>query len=620
MSNPTHAPLSQLTIDDKVNARRAGRGAEPVFAASIESVGIILPLVVRLGPKGKGFLVTDGSKRFDSLHFLKDAGKTAKGVPIDDNFQVPITVKQEDDAEARETSLMANLHVPLHPVDEYRAFVTFYHDLRNGKQSHDDAVGTIARHFGTGKKHVEQQLALGNLSDKVLDAWVADHLDEDAAQAFTLCPDKKSQETLLAKLIKQLDAGSMLDAGDVKNGLKIAHGNPGRLLNAIGIEAYEKRGGKVTRDLFGADHVVSDEKLAKAMSIEAISNRCDALCAEGWAWALPVDDIQNRYTFGKVESKAKATPEETAKLAELRAITDDYNGDDDAMDAAQEEIDRLDGEIAARGFTADQKAKAGCFVAINAAGNFTIEYGRVKPEEKKAAAAQERAAEKKKKAKKAAKTGEPEEPKEISGALAERLSKQLTQAAAEAIKADPALALTFAITALQANGGYDNGEAIRIKNTGMLARESDEEPDFVDAYKRVGKMKQAEQLKLLAAIVGTAFDFTVTHASQSPLLQEDSIEQFVCNEIDGKALNKALRATFDAPGYFDAVSKAHCLAAITEAVNADEARKVAGKPKGEIAAFCVANVPGKGWLPPELRTRHYDGPQAKAAPKKKAKR
>lgn len=47
-----------------------------------------------------------------------------------------------------------------------------------------------------------------------------------------------------------------------------------------------------------------------------------------------------------------------------------------------------------------------------------------------------------------------------------------------------------------------------------------------------------------------------------------------------------------------------------------EARKVAAKPKADVTKFAIANVPKTGWLPPELRTMHYDGPGAKkvAAP------
>ena len=77
-------------------------------------------------------------------------------------------------------------------------------------------------------------------------------------------------------------------------------------------------------------------------------------------------------------------------------------------------------------------------------------------------------------------------------------------------------------------------------------------------------------------------------------------------------MNAALRAAFDPKDYFAGVSKGLALAAITEAVNADEARKASNKKTGDIAKIALANVPTTGWLPKELRTAHYDGPAGKS--------
>ncbi len=615
MSDLTHVPLSELSIDEKVNARTTGRGAEPEFAASIRAVGIIEPLIVRQ-PNGKGhYTVTNGSKRFDALMFLRDHKESAQGIAVTDAYPVPVVIRAETDTQARETSLMTHvIRSDLHPVEEFRAFSGYYADVRKQKLPHEDAVMTIARRFGISAKYVEQSLALANLDDAVLDAWVKGEIEQDAAQAFTLCPDKKSQAAIFAKLQKQ-SRGS-IDRSDVKNALRIAHGNPGRLLNTIGIEAYEKRGGKVTRDLFGADHVVSNEKLAKAMSIEAVAAKCDALVKEGWAWAIPADDVQNRHAYGQVGIKARPTPEEDAKLAQLRDIIDDYGADDDDQENASAEYDALQAAIDARAFTAEQKAKSGCFVDINHLGNLTVDAGKTKPEERKAVQAQERKAEKKK----AAKSGKAPEPAAMSAALTQRLSEQLTKAAAEAVKAEPALGLTFTLAALLASGGRFGAarDAICISNNGMLADES-KSLSFKAAYDRASKMKPAEQLKLLAEIIGTAFSFVVYRPEQAPLIKGGDAK-LVCDEIDAKAMNASLRKTFDAADYFGNVAKAVVLKAITEAVNADEARKVSGKPKGEIAKFATANVPKTGWLPPELRTAHYDGPTGKAKTTAKKKR
>lgn len=85
--------------------------------------------------------------------------------------------------------------------------------------------------------------------------------------------------------------------------------------------------------------------------------------------------------------------------------------------------------------------------------------------------------------------------------------------------------------------------------------------------------------------------------------------------ITPKVLNHTLRKRFDPEDYFKSAPKELCLAAVTEATAADEARKLSGKTKGDVAKWCIANVGKTGWLPLELRCGHYDGP-SKAAGRK----
>ena len=72
--------------------------------------------------------------------------------------------------------------------------------------------------------------------------------------------------------------------------------------------------------------------------------------------------------------------------------------------------------------------------------------------------------------------------------------------------------------------------------------------------------------------------------------------------------NTAIAKRFDADDYFASAPKGFVIKAIAEAINQDEARKVAGKSKADIAKFALANLGKTGWLPKELRTVHYKGP------------
>lgn len=87
----------------------------------------------------------------------------------------------------------------------------------------------------------------------------------------------------------------------------------------------------------------------------------------------------------------------------------------------------------------------------------------------------------------------------------------------------------------------------------------------------------------------------------------DSIRDLIPIDI----MNDALQQKFDAKDYLASSPTKLVLRAITEAVNADEARKIAGKTKAEIVKFAIANVVKTGWLPPELRTSHYKQPSTK---------
>src|SRR5690606_17640560 len=57
-----------------------------------------------------------------------------------------------------------------------------------------------------------------------------------------------------------------------------------------------------------------------------------------------------------------------------------------------------------------------------------------------------------------------------------------------------------------------------------------------------------------------------------------------------------------AASYFSRVSKARVLEAVTDAVGAEEAGRIVGVKKGDMAAAAERLLEGRGWLPPVLRT------------------
>jgi ParB family chromosome partitioning protein len=598
----TTVALSQLTIDDKANVRKSGRGAEPQYVGSITAKGIIEPLVVR--KNGAGYKVINGGKRLASLGYMRDEGLSAQGVLVTAEYPVPVVIRDENDADARDTSLITNIvRADMHPVEECEAFARMVKD--DGKKPAD-----IAATYGLDIKRVEQRLALGaKLTPAVREAWRKDEIDAEEAEALTLAPDAKSMDAALDKV---LNADWRMDRRQIANLFKIK-GDIGAALNFVTVKAYESRKGKVTLDLFGSNHRVSDEKLLKAMLIEKLDDICKTLLSNGWSFAKVVHNSYGNYEYGRIEPKTSASKEEKERIRELEQLMRDEDDDNPETVAAFAEHERLEAEIAARSFTAEQKAKSGCLVCFDA--RLKIDYGRVKPEEKKKIEAQERAATRKKKVKAAgANNGGAGV---LSAAIVQRLSEQLTAAASDTIaKADGALTLALILA-----GFASHGSIICVRENGLgtkKAKTFSTSGNFATALAGFLKMKQPDQLKALAEVAAAAVDLQALNALAPA--HKDPKKAALCNALPAAEMNKALRARFDAKDYFDSVSKPIALKAITEAINADEARKVSSKPKGEIAKFAISNVPKTGWLPAELRTAHYDGPASKAAKTKAAKK
>lgn len=530
-------PLSGLRID-KSNVRTV-RGTDNELIASLTALGVQVPLIVR--PNGVGHVVTDGGNRLIALQAMAKAGT----IPAD--FPVPVTINKNTDAQARETSLAVNvIRHAMHPVDEFRAFTTLHTD----KAAPMD-VDAIALRFGLTPKAVAQRLALGALCDAVLDAWKAGEIKGETAQAFTLCTNKKLQAQLFAKLHKP---SNRLDAYEVKRALRgDDQHQAARLLDLVGQEAYEARGGKVTLDLFGTDHVISDVPLLNAMRDEYLAASVEKLKADGWSFVL-TEQPKDYYTWGRIETKSAPTPAETARLKAIDKVLkqDDDGGED--FEALETERDDLNEAIRLRGFSAKDKAKSGCIVTMDREGDVSIAYGVVPP---KAQAAKVAAA--------AAKPGEEpakaKKPAVLSQALVQRVQLMFLKGTKSALLADtqktPLAVILAGVVASQitADRAFGTTEAVN---------------------KALDKIRDA---------------------------------------ITPKLMNEHQRKAFDAADYFGSAPKAFNLKAIAEAVSDAESKKLVGKTKAVIAKFATANVGKTKWLPKELRVAGYDGPKAKGAKK-----
>ncbi len=557
-------PLNRLKFgqDDGagINARVVGRqDGIAELAANIHARGQIENLVVKAC--GEGFYsVSNGNRRLAAFHMIYSP---------DSSEPIRCTLRDVDEAGAFEDSLTTAVTAKqLHPVDQYEAFAR----LRDGK---DKSVEEIASQYGMSEREVEQALALGHLSPTIRELWRKGEIKADVAKAFTLAPDHKAQEDILAAFAERSGGIAGIEDYDVKQSLKIGNDESGTLVEFVGIDAYVARGGKVTRDLFGTDHQVSDPKLAKTMAAEKLKEECAALVQSGWSFAVTTDSVRNnRYDYTRLKVDAAPTPEETKTLSDLNAAFNPENevrsgyyacetfaeltGAQQKAYLAYQDLERA---IDLRAYTPKMMASAGCFVEIDDDGFLKIEFGHVKPKQKEAAAKvvkEERKEQKKAAAKTAKEEGKPPpESKVLSNALILRLEAQMISATRDAIAAEPQL---------------EKSALFEVLAKAVCAQII---PD------RAMSMPDAVRTKL-------------------PTIRQ---------ALNPGVFNTAIAKRFDADDYFSSAPKGFVVKAIAEAINQDEARKVAAKSKADIAKFALSNIREMdGWLPKELRTVHYKGP------------
>lgn len=546
-------PLKMLKFGHEdgegINARVAGRDdGIAALAANLNANGQIENLIVK--DAGGGFYsVANGNRRLAAFRMIYGEGS---------DHEIGCTVHEVNSDKAFEYSLATAITAEqLHPVDQYEAFAK----LKERGQSEEE----IAQHYGMSVKHIRQRLAMGTLSTAIRNAWRAGEIDEEAAQAFTLAADHAQQDKVLQKLREDVAekgwGDGTIDADDVEYELKVDPNNVGHLLRFVGIEAYEAKKGKiVTRDLFGTRHKVSDEKLLKKLADEKLEDACKQLKKEGWSFA----SLQpgNWWDYGETKIEPTPTDDEQARIDQLNAILGDdpdlmISDMSDEQVKAHAELQAIEKAIIDRSYTPEMRAKSGCWVEIDHNGDLKVKYGKIKPKEKAAAAAVERTERKKVAANQAAAEGKPApESKVISNALRDRLEAQLITATRDGIAGDPLLAES------------PLADVMAKTICGMII------PD------RPFSMPDGVRTKL-------------------PTIRQ---------ALDQNVFNAAMAKRFDPKDYFSNAPKALVLKAISEAINPDEARKIASKTKADIWKWALDNLAKTGWLPKELRTVHYKGP------------
>ena len=203
------------------------------------------------------------------------------------------------------------------------------------------------------------------------------------------------------------------------------------------------------------------------------------------------------------------------------------------------------------------------------------------------------------------KKSQPEKPP-VSNALAERLSRQITLAAAKSLLQDPRIAVALLLAGMDSSG-WDNPMKARVEGMAHAEMNLLSGSQFQDKLKNALKLDQKGQESLLAGAAACAVDMVCRNANGLPT--ETKFGTAVLEAITAELFNPAIQESFDAEDYFKSVNAVAVKAAITDVLGLEETNK-APKKKADLIAFALTNLKDSGWLPPELRTVHYDGPGA----------
>lgn len=582
MSELQSVPFAALVVADEINAR-AGKGKDGLeaLAASIDAKGLIQPLVVRPTASDK-FEVIDGRRRHQALGLLVKAKKLERKAPI------PVIVRSEDDTEALETSLAANLiRLPMHPVDQHEVFARL---VGEGYSEAD-----VASRFGLAERTVKQHLALGRLAPEVRKAWRAGKIDADTAKAFTLAADDPlTQARVLASVAKS--SGGRISAWAVRN--ELASGDLIRVddddVEMVGLEAYIAAGGTIKQDLFEDAGYIADPAVLKQVVDAHIAAIAAELVADGWAWAAHEDDLAvTKYSHEPVGDNEPTAPVFTAAEAQrLDALAES------GTPAALRERTEIQRRGLSRAWPAEIKAVSGC-ILDHWSGEIEITWAvaqsagakpQVRPQ---AAGPHEPDDADQDAAPPVAEETEPEAPR-LSGALTQSLTETLTVAAAETLATAPLVALRCAVATLESWGSSPvhlsaSGAASRLAPDRFGREVADRELSKVLAD--LDAVGTDDLLLRLARAVASALDLVAynSHAARA----DD-----VLARLDADLLEYHARHLFDAEGYFKRVPIALIAEALTEMTGEPPP---AGRKKTELVALAVARQDETGWLPPLLR-------------------
>lgn len=377
MTNVQTVKLSQILPDPDTNSRHHSAYETQLkeLADNIEAIGLILPLAVRPVDGGL-YRILDGHRRHQALTMIYH-GK-------EEETDVPVLVRNADNADARVLSLAANImRLPLHPADQYEAFAAM---LAEGLSREE-----IATRFALPVKDVDKRLALGQVAKPFLDAYRKDELKVETIMDLSALSMSRQFEVL--KLIGEqggLDGrGVDWKIRNIINDKAVFSHNA--VVKFVGLDAYEAAGGRVERSLFDDTERLVDTDLLFKLAEDKVPSWVEAMRGQGWMFAMrEADAPKNWERFERhypspvlSDEAARRKTEIEARIDEIDEIDSDELSDEES-EALYDERDQLDEELreltagAAMSYSDEEKAES-CCILLN---DWRVTYGVIWPKSK----------------------------------------------------------------------------------------------------------------------------------------------------------------------------------------------------------------------------------------------
>jgi ParB family chromosome partitioning protein len=375
-------PFNKLVLSQS-NVRRVKAGVSiEQLAESIAQRTLLQSLSVRALLDGEGnatgmFEVPAGGRRYRALELLVAQKRMSKTQAI------PCVVREGGIAE--DDSLAENdERVGLHPLDQFRAFQT----LSEAGLSDQDIA---ARHFIT-PAIVKQRLRLASVSLRLHEVYAEDGMTLEQLMAFSVTADHARQEQVWENVSRSgCDEPYQIRRMLTENTVRASD----RRVRFVGLDAYERAGGGILRDLFEHDDGgwLQDVALLDRLVTEKLTAEAETMAKEGWKWI----SVAVEFPYGhaarlrKLEgAPADLTSEEQAIIdalnAEQAGLEFDYQDADELPDDVEQSLCVIEAALRASEdrlvvYDPSELARAGVFVSIDSEGRISVDRGYVRPED-----------------------------------------------------------------------------------------------------------------------------------------------------------------------------------------------------------------------------------------------